>query len=246
MRRVAIITGGSKGLGKGLVKAYLENNYKVFSIARGRSTDSLFHEVDQIEADLSLTNVLENVLQVIFKKLDEKKVQRLVLINNAASLGRVGKIQDDSIMNLQNTVHLNVTSPMILISRFLKYTEDWSCDKKIINISSGAALKAYQGWTTYCTTKAALDMLTKGVALDQGEVKNPAKIIGIYPGIIDTGMQEQIRMSKESNFKDVQRFIDYKNNGDLAKPDEVGNLIFDIDEKNDYESGAILNVRGYK
>ncbi len=71
---------------------------------------------------------------------------------------------------------------MLLSSAFIKHTKDWNVDKRIINISSGAAQNPYFGWAAYCTTKAGVNMLTKCIALEETDKKYPVKVISFAPG----------------------------------------------------------------
>ena len=93
--------------------------------------------------------------------------------------------------------------------------------KRIVNISSGAGRRAYEGWGVYCTTKAGLDHFSRVIALEQENVEHQVDIVSIAPGIIDTGMQETIRTSKEEAFPLLDQFIDYKENGLLSSADQT-------------------------
>ena len=128
---------------------------------------------------------------------------------------------------------------------FIKNFEDLSCKRQIITISSGAATKPYEGWSVYCTSKAAIDMMTKAIAAEQRELKNGLKCVAIYPGVVDTNMQTTIRSTNEKNFKNLQRFIDLKENNELYTPEFVANSIFKIDTENQLENGDIIDIRHF-
>ena len=115
--------------------------------------------------------------------------------------------------------------------------------KQIINISSGAAHKPYYGWTVYCATKAAIDMMTKTIALEQETVPNCLKILAIYPGVVDTQMQAKIRESDKASFPSIDRFLDLKSTNSLANATTVGKQIYDIDHDDAIENGSILRVK---
>ncbi|WP_143394827.1 SDR family NAD(P)-dependent oxidoreductase, partial [Flavobacterium psychrophilum] len=106
--------------------------------------------------------------------------------------------------------------------------------------------KPYYGWSLYCASKAAIDMMTKAVAVEQETIKNRTKIIAIYPGVVDTDMQFQIRKSSLENFIDIQRFIDLKESNSLINIETIGQEIFKIDALENYPNGAILNVSDYR
>lgn len=246
MNKYLIITGGNKGIGSGIVSAYKNNGYGIISIARTRNESPDYKDIVQITLDLSNPVDLESSFSDVFKTIDKESVEKIVLINNAGTLGKIGPIENNSTAEIQNIIQLNTITPFVLSSLFLKKTQTWSCSKKIVNISSGAAVKPYFGWSLYCASKAAIDMMTKTIAVEQESFQNGTKIIGIYPGVVDTDMQGEIRKSTPENFVDLQRFLDLKESDSLGTIENVGREIFNIDQLENYPNGAILNVADYR
>ncbi|MEB3380457.1 SDR family NAD(P)-dependent oxidoreductase [Flavobacterium psychrophilum] len=246
MKKILIITGGNKGIGGGIVWAYKNNDYQIISIARTLNLSLEYKDVRQIILDLSKTEDLENTFSQILNTIDENTIKRIIFINNAGTLGKIGRLENNSSSDIQNAIQVNTITPFLLTSIFLKETQNWNCSKKIINISSGAAVKPYYGWSLYCASKAAIDMMTKAVAVEQETIKNRTKIIAIYPGVVDTDMQFQIRKSSLENFIDIQRFIDLKESNSLINIETIGQEIFKIDALENYPNGAILNVSDYR
>ncbi|AIJ38572.1 SDR family NAD(P)-dependent oxidoreductase [Flavobacterium psychrophilum] len=246
MKKILIITGGNKGIGSGIVWAYKNNDYQIISIARTLNLSLEYKEVRQIILDLSKTEDLENTFSQILNTIDENTIKRIIFINNAGTLGKIGRLENNSSSDIQNAIQVNTITPFLLTSIFLKETQNWNCSKKIINISSGAAVKPYYGWSLYCASKAAIDMMTKAVAVEQETIKNRTKLIAIYPGVVDTDMQFQIRKSSLENFIDIQRFIDLKESNSLINIETIGQEIFKIDTLENYPNGAILTVSDYR
>lgn len=244
MEEVLIITGGSKGIGRGIIDAYLINGTKVYSISRTVNTDLSKDSVTQIQLDLTETDKLETELLRIFNLLDKEKVTKLTLINNAGTLGNIAPLEKLDTKTIAQTIKLNTTVPFILSAIFIDYFQDWPISKSIINITSGAALKPYFGWSVYCSSKAAINMLTQTIAVEQSEVKNAVKVLAIAPGVVDTDMQTEIRKSDKSNFRDIERFIALKEDGALNDAETVGKRIFEMDNDDTLKSGSILRVEG--
>lgn len=244
MENVLIITGGSKGIGKGIVEAYLSNGFRVFSISRTFDVELSKKEVVQIELDLTQTDKIEDELLNIFNLLNREEISKITLINNSGTLGRIAPLDKLDRETIEQTIRLNTIVPFILSSIFIDYFRDWQICKSIINITSGAALKPYFGWSAYCSSKAAINMLTQTIALEQAEVENAVKVLAIAPGVVDTDMQKEIRKSDKSNFKDVERFIALKEDGALNDASSVGKRIFEMDNDDTLPSGAILRVEG--
>ena len=241
MKKIVIITGGSKGLGLGLAKEYHKNGYRIISISRSKIEK--LYAVEQYQCDLSKTTEIEAVVNEIFLHLDKDNTTDITLINNAGHLGTVNTIEHIEPSEISYTIQLNLVAPLVLSSLFIKLTKDWICKKQIINISSGAAVNPYESWTMYCASKAGLDMMTKVVSKEQKEINNGVSIVSIYPGIVDTDMQAKARNTPKENFKSVQRFIDFYENGDLFSPEQVAEKIFKLDSSDELKNGRILDVR---
>ena len=241
MEKILIITGGSKGLGLGLAKEYHKNGYRIISISR--SNIKKLYALEQYQCDLSKTETIESVVTEIFSHLDKDNTKILTLINNAGDLGTVNTLENITPDAINYTIKVNLIAPLILSSLFIKLSKGWQCKKKIINISSGAAINPYESWSLYCASKAGIDMMTKVLSKEQKEIKNGVKIVSIYPGIVDTEMQEKARTTPKENFKSVQRFIDFYEHGDLFTPKQVAEKIYKLEINGKLKNGRILDVR---
>ena len=191
MEKIIIITGGNKGIGNGLAKKYHDQGYRVISIARN-SIEKLY-SIEQYQCDLSNIVSLEQCMTDIFSHLDKNSTQNLTLVNNAGNLGPVNTIENLSPSEIDYTIKVNLTAPIILNSLFIKFSKDWECKKQIINISSGAAINPYESWVMYCSSKAGLDMMTKVISKEQKDKNYGVSIVSVYPGIVDTDMQAEAR-----------------------------------------------------
>lgn len=243
MGKILILTGGSKGLGLGLAKEYHKNGYRVISIAR--SSVKKLYTVEQYQCDLSKTDTIENVLKEIFSHLDKNSTTNLTLINNAGNLGTVNTLDTISPSDISYTIQVNLIAPLILSSLFIKLSKNWECKKQIFNISSGAAVNPYESWSMYCSSKAGLDMMTKVISKEQKGITNGVSIVSIYPGVVDTDMQAEVRNTPKENFKSIQRFIDFYEHGDLVAPKDVAQKIYNLDISGALKNGSILDVRNF-
>lgn len=241
MEKIVIITGGNKGLGEGLSKVYHKNGYRVFSISR--SIKEKFYTAEQYSCDLSNVETIKPTLTEIFSHLDATNTKKILLINNAGDLGTVNTIENINPKDINYTIQVNLIAPLILNATFIKLTNEFNCKKEIINISSGAAINPYESWSLYCASKAGIDMMTKVISKEQKHHENGVKIVSIYPGIVDTDMQSKVRNTPKENFKSIQRFIDFYNNGELSSPKEVAKKIYKLDKTEKLTNGLILDIR---
>ena len=84
-------------------------------------------------------------------------------------------------------------------------------------MSSGAAHNAIEGWSTYCSSKAGLNMLSKCIDEEYHDIIN----LSIAPGKVDTPMQNDIRFADEKAFPRLKEFQNYYKDGELADVKEV-------------------------
>lgn len=239
---VLIITGGSNGIGKAIAQKYTSENFIVISISRSKATNVNFQ---QITADLSNTASAIDAINSSFSSLNIKSISSITLVNNAGSLGEINTLGNLNSQKIQDSIQLNTTTPLVLANEFIRFTKNLNCKKQIITISSGAAVNPYSGWSVYCASKAAIEMMTKTIALEQNELTNGVKCIAIKPGVVDTNMQTSIRKTTAAAFKNVQRFKNLKENNELYSPEFVANRIYQIDTQNQLENGAIIDLRKF-
>ncbi|MDT8411351.1 MAG: SDR family NAD(P)-dependent oxidoreductase [Vicingaceae bacterium] len=230
------ITGSSKGLGKALTELLLTDEENVvYGISRTNSINH--HQFNHIQIDLA---DLDAVKQFQFPEL--KDATTITLVNNAGIVGDIkylGNLDCDKIIN---TYNLNLITPTLLINQFTK-TYNNELSKLVVNISSGAGRSPIDGWNVYCATKAGLDMLSLVFKEELNNKKLNINILSLAPGIIDTGMQEEIRKADESNFSNIERFIEYKKNGDLASPTTTAKLIAKFISDKTLQENTICSVR---
>ena len=239
---VLIITGGSKGIGKAIAKKYSDEKYSVFSISRSKTVGVPYQ---QIEADLSNTSETISAIHSVFSELELNTISSITLINNAGSLGEINALGKIESAKIAQTIQLNTITPLVFSNEFIKFTSHLNCKKQIISISSGAAINPYAGWSVYCTSKAAIEMMTKTIALEQKNLSDGVKAIAIKPGVVDTNMQTKIRNVSETAFKNVNRFKELKKNNELYSPEFVADRIFETDAKNLLENGDIIDIRKF-
>ena len=124
-----------------------------------------------------------------------------ILINNGAIIDPISALKRLRAPDLENSTIINFVAPTMLI----KYCWEHLKTKKgkVLNVLSGAATNAIEGWTAYCSTKAALHMINQQTHLE-GK-KHGISSIGIRPGMVDTEMQGKIRASGVNRISKVKK-----------------------------------------
>ena len=125
-------------------------------------------------------------------------------------------------------ININFTSAILFMSEVVKHFQQHPCRKVLVSISSGAARKAYSGWSLYCSSKAGLESYIRTVAVEQESESHPFVVLNVDPGVMDTDMQALIRSSHKDDFPAVDYFIHRKESGELRTPDMVAAGIIKI------------------
>jgi benzil reductase ((S)-benzoin forming) len=235
---LAIITGGSRGLGSALVKYYGEQNWTVLDLSRSGSGEHHL-AVDLADPGPAMKQVWEK-----FTALAQNSWDNIAFINNAGLLSPVLPVHKLGDENIVNNIAVNVTGAIRLMAAFVRCFHSTAASKVVANISSGAASKGYFGWSLYCTSKAGTENFIRTLAVEQAGAAHPITCINIGPGVIDTGMQEEIRGVSKENFPDVANFIQYQESGQLRKPEAVAKTVFRILSEKP-ENGKRYNVADY-
>jgi short-subunit dehydrogenase len=180
MKKSIIISGGSQGIGKALVKKFLENGFQVFTCARNaEKLESLKKEFNHpllhtFVADLSDKKQVSNFAQWILNQ--ETKID--VLINNAGYF-LPGQIQNEEDGILESQIEANLYSAYHLTKAILPSMQK-SNSGHIFTICSTASITAYTAGGSYCISKFALLGFTKVL---REELKTQGiKVTAVLPG----------------------------------------------------------------
>ncbi len=230
------ITGTSKGLGKAICNLLLqdENNF-IYGISRNNTIKHKNYK--HITLDLSKPY---NITEFKFDTINN--AESYTLINNAGIIGDIKHIGNINNKKIIDTYNINIVSPSILINNFVKTYKDTDVKSTILNISSGAGRHSIESWSSYCASKSAMDMFSLVVNDDFYFLRNKNfRIFSVAPGIVDTPMQDDIRLADNSDFSAVDNFKNYKRQNLLSSPDKVAQQLIDIISSDNDK--IILDVR---
>ena len=222
MKGVYLVTGASKGLGRAISVEVAKSGYSVIAIAReSKELTDIENELKSYsEGSIALPCDLGNQSEI--KSTTDKILSRFDhisgIVHNAGIISPIEGMFDVDRNKWERAIQVNLIGVQDLTNS-LKPILGGDKHTRIITISSGAAKRSLHGWSSYCVSKAGLDMWTKCVA-EEGALHN-ISAIAIAPGIVDTAMQEEIRNADEFNFPMLSNFIDYHKNGELEKPETV-------------------------
>lgn len=244
-----IITGASKGLGEGIAMALLDENHHLLCISRSES-DALAKlaaakncQIDFFLYDLSASHDIPTLFKLVLNSINPDNAEGIYLINNAGVIEPVGRIESNDQELVERHIRINLLAPMALTAAFIDSFKGLAIQKRILNISSGAAKSAYYGWSSYCTSKAGIDMFSRCMAVEQENTSHPVDVMAVAPGIIDTDMQTTIRGTTEEQFIHKQKFVEYKETGMLVAPTLAGKKLARLLLSDDFKNGAVIDLR---
>lgn len=246
MRKVILITGGSRGIGAATVRLAIQQDYAVcFSYHRQHSVaNSLVQELQAqgkpiiaVQADLSQeTSICE-----LFAACDQAFGRLDALVNNAGILEQQMRVQAMDAARLQRILSTNVIGSFICAREAIKRmsTEFGGQGGAIVNLSSIAArLGAPFEYIDYAASKGAIDSFTLGLAKEVASVG--IRVNAVRPGIIHTEIHAS--GGEPNRVERLQASIPMQRGG---YPEEVASaILWLVSEQASYTSGAILDVAG--
>lgn len=188
---VALVTGGSRGIGLATAKAFLERDARVVLLARdperlaaAREELSQLGEVEAVVGDVRIMNHIQH-----FADKARQRFGRIdVLINNAGR-ARSGDFVSEEISLLDEIIDVNIKGVLYTTHAVLP---GMLAQRRgvIINIASGAGLTGFAGLATYCTSKFGVVGFTESLAREVAG--HGIRVYGVCPGRVATDMQEEV------------------------------------------------------
>lgn len=188
----AVVTGAGRGLGRAIAIGLTDEGASLSICARTetelqRTADQIRSKGGQVES-FAVNLADARACQELIADIRER-VQRIdVLINNAGTL-RLAPIEDLSFQEWRQTLDVNLNAPFLLIQGFL--TDMKKHGGSIINVSSRAGVLGFKDESAYCTSKFAMEGLTRALAVELSG--SPVSINTVTPGlkIKPTSMSEK-------------------------------------------------------
>lgn len=238
--KIAIVTGGSRGIGEAIVRTlceegafviftYNNNEEKAKSLVKELRAKGYFLQAYQL--DLNNYSSIENFNEVIISKQSNLDI----LINNAG-ISKVGLFMEASKSEVDEMINTNLTGS-ILLSQFAV--------KKMINKKKGSIVNISSIWgnvgasceVLYSATKGGINIFTKALAKELGP--SGIRVNAVAPGVIDTEMNKWMNETDRMNLEQeipLDRFGDTK---------EVAKVVsFLCSDESSYVTGQIITVDG--
>jgi NAD(P)-dependent dehydrogenase (short-subunit alcohol dehydrogenase family) len=182
---LALITGASRGLGRALARALAERDWSLVLDARGAEALGIVQRelpsAVVLAGDVADPRHREHLATTV-----SRAGQLDLLVNNASYLGPSPQpvLADYPLTELERVYQVDVLAPLALVQHVLPLMAEHAA---IVNVSSDAAVEAYEGWGGYGSSKAALEQLTAILGAENPELR----VYAVDPGDMRTQMQQE-------------------------------------------------------
>ena len=246
MKKIAIITGGSRGIGAAVAVCLASKGYDV----------AISYKTNQLEADKIISHIrslgslaiavqadLGNAKDIkrLFKTVDKQLGRISALVNNAAELGGVMRVEDFESKDLERIFAVNLIGPMLSAKEaILRMSKKYGGKGGvIINISSTASYIGGAGeYVHYAVTKGGINTLTVGMANELA--KDNIRVNSVIPGLTNTQFLNPLGGKKR--IKQKEKIIPMGRSGE---PKEIAEAVaWLLSESASYVTGASIKVSG--
>ena len=239
--RVAVVTGGTRGIGFAIVKKFLENGAKVALLgSRQETVDKALQKIKEEDANAEVVGYWPNLMDAseveeVFTKVKDMYGSLDILVNNAGVSARES-FYDYKPEEFEKVIDLNLNSVFICAQAAAKIMKEQG-GGVILNTSSMVSLYGQPAGVSYPASKFAVNGLTKSLARELG--KDQIRVNAVAPGVTRTDM---VAALPEDMVKRITAPIPL---GRVGEPEEVANaFLFLASDMASYVTGEILSVDG--
>ncbi len=239
--KVAVVTGGTRGIGLAIVRKYLENGAKVILCGSreesvNRALNILRNENSQYEVYGYYPNLCnEQEVRLMYQDIIDKYCHIDVLVNNAG-MSATTDIYNYTVEEFDKAMNLNVKATFICSKEVVKYMKEQK-GGVILNTSSMVSIYGQPRGVAYPASKYAVNGITKSLARELG--KDNIRVNAVAPGVTNTDMVSSLpKQYIEPLLKTIPL-------GRIGEPEEVANaFLFLASDMASYITGSILSVDG--
>lgn len=239
--KVAIVTGGTRGIGFATVKKFLDNNAQVVLFgSRKESVDKAINELKEINENYEVTGLYPNIsdakdVEEAFNEVKNKYGKIDILVNNAG-ISAMESIYDYPEENFKKIMDLNVNA-VFNCSKAVAPIMKENGGGVILNTSSMVSLYGQPSGCGYPASKFAVNGLTKSLARELG--KDNIRVNAVAPGVTMTDMMKKV---PEEKIKPLINTIPLRR---IGEPEDIANaFLFLASDMASYVTGEILSVDG--
>lgn len=240
-KRYALITGATSGIGEATAKIFLKNNYLCFLVGRDIEKLKEIEKNFKKNSFIFKCNLLEDEGREKLKDFIFERTDYLNVLVNSAGIIKSGNIENTEIKDLKEMMEINLYAPFHLIKCFLPLLK--KRNGSIINVSSVTGKRAFPNVLSYCISKAALDHMTRCLALELAPYG--IRVNSVNPGVVITNLHKRGGMDEENYQKFLENSKKTHPLGRVGNPEEVAELIYFLaGEKAGWITGETISIDG--
>lgn len=239
--KVAIVTGGTRGIGYATVEKFLQNGAKVALCgSRQETVDNALSFIKKRIPEASVMGFMPDLLdessvQACFKQVYDQWGRIDILVNNAGVSARE-RLYDYDVDEFENTMDINLNAVFICAKTAARQMRRQGSGV-ILNTSSLVSIYGQSSGSAYPASKFAVNGLTKSLARELG--KDHIRVNAVAPGIIRTDM---VRALPEEIIQPLANSIPL---GRVGEPEDIANaFLFLASDMASYVTGEVLSVDG--
>lgn len=233
------ISGASRGIGAALAASVPFTDAHTYDLSRSGGSPHAEH----VPADLADPSAWQAVEAHFRAVLGGFEGDRAIFVHNAGTLHPMGFAGRVNSAAYATNVLLNSAAPQVLGHAFLAAVGERGVPADLVLLTSGAASSVYEGWSSYCAGKAAVDHWVRNVGAEQARLEVGARVLALAPGVVATAMQEQIRATDPEDFPAVDKFIGLHERGELRDPADAARDIWEVVGDHTVTTGTVLDLR---
>ncbi|MCB9831743.1 MAG: SDR family NAD(P)-dependent oxidoreductase [Planctomycetes bacterium] len=231
-----LVTGASAGLGRALVEEHLDRGDEVWGLSRRRPEDLIARGLRHGSIDLAGLEAIRPDLEALVGAAGRFDLVWL----NAGVLGEIRDLADSDLASLQATFDVDVWANKVVIDALMSAGP---APRRVLALSSGAAVRGQRGWGGYAIAKAALNMLVQLEAAERPETW----FLALAPGLVDTAMQAQIRaLPADPRFASLERLKAAHGTVNMPEPRAAARrLLAALPALETVASGGFVDIRDF-
>ena len=239
--KVAIVTGGGRGIGKAIARKFLAEGGKVFicDLVPERTRDTVaefahYGEIDGIAGDVTDPGFCDELVNQSVERFGQLDV----LVNNAGT-ARFATFLEQSLEDWNHILKTNVTSFFIMGQKFARYLTDHDRGGSVVNVASTNGFMAERELVAYNVSKAGVILLTKTMAIELAELG--IRVNCVSPGFIMT----ELAMESGGDQSFMDSYCSKIPLGRHGQPEEVANVVaFLASEEASFMTGESVVIDG--
>jgi NAD(P)-dependent dehydrogenase (short-subunit alcohol dehydrogenase family) len=236
--KMAVVTGGGRGIGLGIARRFVEEGANVAIVQRSPPPEDMIHERTVfIEADLARSDDIAKAIDMTVARLGGLDI----LVNNAGIMFEK-TVEEMSEQDWDRMMAINLKAPFILTKRAMPVLRERG-GGSIINIGSIEGLASNPGHPAYSASKAGIHGFTAAVAVDHG--RDGVRCNAIAPGWINSDLSDAYLESMPDSIRVRRELLAMHPAGRLGEPRDVGNLaVWLASDESSFVTGQVFVIDG--